>query len=107
MGSTTPHSTGVIEAAGISQGWMGNHSVHGRSAGLSDYVDIQSNEPEGDRVLAFRHDPDGSLIQRAANTQPVQVACDSQHQESWLCEGFTARISRRDDICTRTQAAFA
>jgi hypothetical protein len=31
---------------------------------LSDNVYIQSNEPEGNRVLAFRRDPDGTLIQR-------------------------------------------
>jgi 6-phosphogluconolactonase len=31
---------------------------------LSDNVYIQSNELEGNRVLAFRRDPDGSLIQR-------------------------------------------
>jgi 6-phosphogluconolactonase len=31
---------------------------------LSDNVYIQSNEPEGNRVLAFRRDPDGTLSQR-------------------------------------------
>ena len=31
---------------------------------MSDNVYIQSNELEGNRVLAFRRDPDGSLIQR-------------------------------------------
>lgn len=31
---------------------------------MSDNVYIQSNEPEGNRVLAFRRDPDGTLIQR-------------------------------------------
>jgi 6-phosphogluconolactonase len=31
---------------------------------LSDNVYIQSNEPDGNRVLAFRRDPDGTLIQR-------------------------------------------
>jgi hypothetical protein len=31
---------------------------------LSDNVYIQSNEPEGNRVLAFRRDPDGTLTQR-------------------------------------------
>jgi 6-phosphogluconolactonase len=31
---------------------------------LSDNVYIQSNESEGNRVLAFRRDPDGKLIQR-------------------------------------------
>jgi 6-phosphogluconolactonase len=30
---------------------------------LSDHVYIQSNEPEGNRVLAFRREPDGTLIQ--------------------------------------------
>jgi hypothetical protein len=31
---------------------------------LSDNVYSQSNQPEGNRVLAFRRDPDGTLIQR-------------------------------------------
>ena len=31
---------------------------------MSDDVYIQSNEPEGNRVLAFRREPDGTLIQR-------------------------------------------
>lgn len=31
---------------------------------MSENVYIQSNEPEGNRVLAFRRDPDGTLIQR-------------------------------------------
>ena len=31
---------------------------------MSDNVYIQSNEPEGNRVLAFRRDPDGTLVQR-------------------------------------------
>jgi 6-phosphogluconolactonase len=31
---------------------------------LSENVYIQSNEPEGNRVLAFRRDPDGTLVQQ-------------------------------------------
>ena len=31
---------------------------------MSDNVYIQSNEPQGNRVLAFRRDPDGTLVQR-------------------------------------------
>jgi 6-phosphogluconolactonase len=38
--------------------------MHGRSAALSDNVYIQSNETEGNRVIAFRRDFDGSLSQR-------------------------------------------
>lgn len=31
---------------------------------MSENVYIQSNEPEGNRVLAFRRDPDGTLVQQ-------------------------------------------
>jgi 6-phosphogluconolactonase len=33
---------------------------------VADNVYIQSNEAEGNRVLAFRHDPDGTLTQRGS-----------------------------------------
>jgi 6-phosphogluconolactonase len=38
--------------------------THRRSAAVSEHVYIQSNEPESNRVLAFRREPDGMLIQR-------------------------------------------
>jgi hypothetical protein len=49
---------------------------------LSDNVYIQSNESEGNRVLAFHRDPDGKLIQRGtfstggAGTGTAHLLCD-------------------------------